>query len=82
VTGGKRIEEEDSVMGEGEGLSLAELVRGRVRAFGEGLVLGSEGFVEEVFEANRTFFGAKRKEGARRLLSSVVPFFVAKRPSG
>ena len=65
--------------GEGENLSLAEMLRGRVRAFSESLVLGSQGFVEEVFEANRSLFGPKRKEGARRMPGSAVPFYVVKR---
>ena len=39
----------------------------RVRAFGEGLVLGSEAFVEGVFALTREYFGAKRESGARKL---------------
>jgi hypothetical protein len=69
----------DDVTAELPGLSLGDLVGGRVGEFSEGLVMGSQAFVEEVFQANRTFFGAKRKEGARRLLLSLDPFFVAKR---
>jgi putative transposase len=60
-------------------VSLGELLRSRVRDFSEGLVLGSQAFVDEVFQANRRFFGEKRKEGARRMRRSEVPFFVAKR---
>jgi hypothetical protein len=55
------------------------LLRSRVREFSEGLVLGSQAFVDEVFQANRRFFGENRKEGARRMRRSEVPFFVAKR---
>ena len=68
------------------GLPMPELLRRRVRAFSESLVLGSKAFVEEVFQANRSHFGAKRKEGARRMPQSLVPFYVARRtwrePSG
>ena len=46
-------------------LQLSELLRLRVRYFSDGLVLGSELFVEEVFESNRSRFGEKRKSGAR-----------------
>ena len=46
-------------------LPLNELLRLRVRYFTDGLVLGSELFVEEVFELNRSRFGEKRKSGAR-----------------
>jgi putative transposase len=63
----------------GENLSMAKMLKGRVRAFSESLVLGSKEFVEEVFQANRSFFGAKRKEGARRMPQSAAPFYVARR---
>ncbi len=46
-------------------LPLGELLRLRVRYFSDGLVLGSELFVEEVFELHRSHFGEKRKSGAR-----------------
>ena len=48
-------------------MSLGEYVRCRVRYFVAGAVLGSKGFVEEVFVANRERFGPRRKDGARRL---------------
>jgi hypothetical protein len=68
----------EEVVGGGVGLSLGELVKGRVREFSEGLVMGSDGFVEEVFQANRGFFGERRKTGARRLMRCVLPFFKAR----
>jgi len=43
---------------------MSELVRLRVRYFGDGLVLGSELFVEEVFKRHRAHFAEKRKSGA------------------
>ena len=46
-------------------LPRSELLRLRVRYFSDGLVLGSELFVEEVFEQYRSHFGEKRKCGAR-----------------
>lgn len=52
---------------DGRKLSRAELIRLRVRYFSDGLVLGSRGFVEEVFQEKRAWFGAKRKKGARGL---------------
>ena len=61
------------------GLSMPELLMSRVRAFSESLVLGSKDFVEEVFQANRSFFGAKRQEGARRMPQCAAPFYVARR---
>jgi REP element-mobilizing transposase RayT len=49
---------------EGE-LPCSELVRLKVRYFSDGLVLGSELFVEDVFEQYRSHFGEKRKSGSR-----------------
>ena len=46
-------------------LPLSELLRLRIRYFSDGLVLGSELFVEEVFELHRSRFGEKRKSGSR-----------------
>lgn len=46
-------------------LPKSELLRLRVRYFSDGLVLGSEIFIEEVFEQYRSHFGDKRKSGAR-----------------
>ena len=46
-------------------LSWFELVQLRVRYFSDGLVLGSELFVEEVFERYREHFGPQRSSGAR-----------------
>ena len=48
-------------------LPRSELVRLRVRYFTDGLVLGSEIFVEEMFQQYRSHFGEKRKSGARPL---------------
>lgn len=51
----------------GRKLSRGELLRLRVRYFRDGLVLGSRGFVEEIFQEKRAWFGASRKTGARAL---------------
>ncbi|MDH4476046.1 MAG: hypothetical protein QE274_06195 [Verrucomicrobiaceae bacterium] len=53
---------------DGETLGVAELVRQRVRLFSEAMVLGSKAFVDEVFQIERSKFGPKRKEGARRVI--------------
>jgi hypothetical protein len=39
----------------------------RVRAFSAGVAMGSEAFVEEVFQQRRDWFGQKRETGARPL---------------
>ena len=48
-------------------LSRWEMLRCRVRYFADGGVIGSKGFVNAVFMANRERFGGKRKDGARRM---------------
>ena len=48
-------------------VALADYLRLRVRYFADGAVLGTRGFVDGVFTAFRKRFGAKRKDGARRL---------------
>ena len=48
-------------------LSLAQLLRCRVRYFSDGMAVGSESFIESVFAVLRDSFGAKRESGARRM---------------
>ena len=48
-------------------MSRAELIRLRVRYFSDGVVIGSRGFVEGVFESARDRFSPKRKSGARAI---------------
>jgi hypothetical protein len=48
-------------------LPLASYLRCRIRYFCDGAVMGSRAFVEGVFQAYRTRFGTKRKNGARRM---------------
>jgi REP element-mobilizing transposase RayT len=50
-------------------LSLAQLLRCRIRYFTDGLAIGSESFVEGVFRACPAAFGAGRASGARRMRS-------------
>jgi REP element-mobilizing transposase RayT len=60
-------EEVARVLAEGGELSEAVLVRCKARHFIDGLVLGSEGFVNAVFEWSREYFGSARRSGARKL---------------
>lgn len=46
-------------------LPLGAYLRCRVRYFCDGTVVGSRGFVEELFQTYRPWFGPKRKDGAR-----------------
>ena len=64
-----------AVLAEKGKLSTAELVRLRVRYFTDGVALGSQEFVEGIFEAQREMFGPRRKAGARRITESATPFY-------
>ena len=48
-------------------ISMAKMLRCRVRYFTDGAVIGSKDFVEEAFAGARDRFSVKRKDGARRL---------------
>jgi len=48
-------------------LTMAQMLRCRVRYFTDGAVIGSKRFVNEVFEHSREFYGEKRKTGARKM---------------
>jgi len=48
-------------------LPLQEALRCRVRYFSDGLVLGSQAFVDSIFARYRSQFGQNRKSGARPL---------------
>ncbi len=48
-------------------LPFQKVLRCRVRYFSDGLVLGSQSFVESIFDRYRSQFGRNRKSGARPL---------------
>ena len=48
-------------------LSMAKMLRCRVRYFTDGAVIGSKGLVDDAFASARSRFSGKRKDGARRL---------------
>jgi hypothetical protein len=54
-------------------LSEAEMLRHRVRHFTDGLVIGSEGFVDTAFALARGYFGKKRRSGARKIRQVDTP---------
>jgi REP element-mobilizing transposase RayT len=62
--GHKQVEEVRRKEGK---LTRWEMLRCRVRYFTAGAVIGSRGFVNEVFAARREYFGPKRTDGARPL---------------
>ena len=53
-------------------VALGKMLRCRVRYFTDGAVIGSRGFVDEVFRLCRDRFGENRKDGARKLRGSGV----------
>jgi REP element-mobilizing transposase RayT len=53
------------VLAQGGQLSLGQVLRLRLRHMTDGVVLGSKGFVNEVFAMHREKFGRKRRDGAR-----------------
>ena len=48
-------------------LTLAQLLRCRVRYFSDGMALGSESFLELFFAGLREFFSERRHSGARKM---------------
>ena len=56
-----------AVIAAGGELPTHVLIRCHVRYFNDGVAIGSRGFVEEVFTRNRAQFGARRRDGARRM---------------
>ena len=60
-------EDVEQVLADDGKLSLPEVLRCRVRYFSDGVVLGSQVFVDDVFAKYRDEFGMKRKTGARAM---------------
>ncbi|MFT5107326.1 MAG: putative transposase, partial [Pseudoalteromonas tetraodonis] len=65
--GGFDQREIEAVCAAGGKLSLAAVLRCRVRYFTDGVVLGSKEFVDEFFEQRKANFGKSRTSGARRM---------------
>ena len=55
------------VLSSGGRLNEGELLHCKVRYFLDGLVIGSESFVNETFTLSRDYFGSGRQTGARKL---------------
>ncbi len=51
-------------------LKMAAILRGRIRYFTDGAVIGSKSFVDDAFANARGRFGSKRKTGARPMKGS------------
>jgi len=60
-------EEVARVLAEGGELSEAQLVRCKARHFLDGLVIGSETFVNQAFALSKSYFSEARRSGARKI---------------
>ncbi len=60
-------------------LSAAELVRLRVRYFTDGVILGSQEFVESIFTENRDQFSPTRQSGARRIAETSAGMYALRK---
>ena len=65
--GGFTQREIGAVIAAGGRLSLAAALRCRVRYFTDGVLLGSQGFIDGFFERQRDGFGARRQSGSRKM---------------
>ena len=59
--------EVDRVIESGGKMTLQQALRCRVRYFTDGMAVGGKTFVDQVFDANRRFFGTRRRDGARKM---------------
>jgi putative transposase len=64
---------------DGGKLSPGEVLRLRIRHLTDGVVLGSKGFVDGVFERYRERFGPNRRSGARPIRAVPLPGLMALR---
>jgi putative transposase len=54
-------------LSEGRDVALRKMLRWKVRYFTDGAVIGSRGFVDDLFMQCRDRFGPKRTSGARKM---------------
>lgn len=79
VRRGVSVEKARAVLAEGGKLNVAELLKLRVRYFTDGVILGSQAFVEEVFRAQREQFSPKRNTGAKCISECLEPLYSLRR---
>ena len=65
--GGFSQREIEAVWEAGGKLTIAQVLRCRIRYFTDGIVLGSQSFVDDFFARQRDSFGEKRTSGGRRM---------------
>ena len=65
IRNGFSAEAVEEVLEAGGDLPMSTLLHCRVRYFSDGVALGSQAFIEDIFQQFRDQFGAKRQTGAR-----------------
>jgi REP element-mobilizing transposase RayT len=65
--GGFTQSDVEAIMKAGGTLTLAQMLRCRIRHLTDGLVIGSRSFVDDYFDNAKLSFGAQRKSGARKI---------------
>jgi putative transposase len=68
----ERVQAEREALEAGRRVAAARRLRWRLRYMSDGAVIGSRGFVEEVFQGCRERFGARRRGGGRKLRGSAA----------
>ena len=76
---GFQPEKVQEVLEAGGELSVPQVLRCRVRYFTDGVVLGTQGYVDEVFRRFRLRFSEKRQTGARPMKGGFPGLFTARR---
>ena len=66
------VQAEREALEAGRRVAAARRLRWRLRYMSDGAVIGSRGFVEEVFQGCRERFGARRRGGGRKLRGSAA----------
>ncbi|MBK1792814.1 transposase [Persicirhabdus sediminis] len=69
VRKGIRKDEIEKVAEANGQVNMAYLLRHKVRHFSDGMAIGSQSFLNEVFQQTKEWFGEKRKSGARKMKS-------------
>jgi REP element-mobilizing transposase RayT len=62
-----KVAAELNELASGRDVAMRQMLRHRVRYFTDGVVIGSRSFVNDAFASARERFGAKRKDGARKM---------------
>lgn len=65
----------DTAISETSEITQGEILRHKLRHFTDGLVIGSQSFLEDVFAVTRGYFGSQRRSGARKIRDFPLKLF-------